>query len=88
MTEVLIPPLDEEDLVLKGQLSDAPELGAIETARKGETHGAQPELRDTVAFSYVHVGRFLSLVAEEVEAKALDQEQRRHAVFLQPFRVP
>jgi hypothetical protein len=82
MAEVLIPPLDEEDLVLKGQLSDAPDFRAAETARKREPHGTQPHLRDTVALAHVHVGRFLPLVAEEVEAESLDQQQRRHALFL------
>jgi hypothetical protein len=40
MAEVLIPPLDEESLVLKRQLPDAPELGSVETARKGEIYGS------------------------------------------------
>ncbi len=35
--------------MLKGQLSDAPDLGPIETARKNEIQGTQPELRDAVA---------------------------------------
>jgi hypothetical protein len=74
MTEVLIPPLDEEGLVLKGQLSNASDLGAIEAAREDEIHGLQPELGHAVACAYMDMRRLLPLVAEGMEAEPFDHQ--------------
>jgi hypothetical protein len=75
-------------LVLESQFSYAPQLARGEPVRVGKLHRLEPELGLAVPLLDVDVGRLLPLAALEEEAKAFDPEQRGHAVFLQPSRVP
>ena len=61
-----MPPLEESDLVLKGQLPQPPDLGGVEAFGEGQPNGLKPDLGNSVALAHVNVGRFASLSTEEV----------------------
>ena len=74
--------------MVDGQLAQTPKLGGIEVVGVLDTHRREPDFRGSATLLHVDVGWLHSIAGIEREAEALDPEQRRHALFLQPSRAP
>ncbi len=86
--EVPMPCLQEKGSVLDYDLSCPRQLAGSKPSCPGKRDRSKPELSLAIALSHVHVGRFVAFVAEEVEAEAIDPQNRGHRIRIPTMESP